>query len=90
MPRQLGAQYPRKPIMIEIIVKECCTTGVPDAKVTELTLFPTEKDIWGWDPFATHQGTFAQATFSNLQEMLLFEIDRLLKKEAKEAEKTVA
>lgn len=57
--------------------------------MTELTLFPTEKDLWTWDPLGK-EGQFSQATLSTLKEMQLFEIDRLLKKEAKEAEKIVA
>ena len=41
---------PLKTLMIEILVKEC-TASHSDAKVSELTLFPTEKDLWAWDPF---------------------------------------
>ena len=85
-------QISYKTLLIEILVKEC-TPGPSEAKVSELTLFPTEKDMWAWNPKSSTSLTTrskVQATFSGLSEMQLFEIDRLLKHEAKEAEKVIS
>ena len=60
-----------------------------NAKVSELTLFPTESDIWAWDPFkesagaANNSGKIDQTTYSSMKELYLFQIDKLLKQEAK-------
>ena len=66
-----------------------------NTKVSELTLFPTESDIWAWDPFKTNNekeiggansGKIDQTTYSSMKELYLFQIDKLLKQEANEAE----
>ena len=87
------AQVPQKTVLIEILVKEC-TQSVHDqanTKVSELTLFPTESDIWAWDPFKTNNeketagansGKIDQTTYSSMKELYLFQIDKLLKQEA--------
>ena len=84
-----GSQVPRKTLMIEIIIKEC-TPGQVSSKVSELTLFPTEQDLWAWDPYANGDRHEVQTTFSSLKEMQLFEIDRLLKQEARETERVIS
>lgn len=52
VPRQLSkrSQVPFKTLLIEILIKECTVTQA-ETKVGELTLFPTEKDLWAWEPF---------------------------------------
>ena len=80
---------PLKTLMIEIIIKEC-TPGQASSKVSELTLFPTEQDLWAWDPFAEGEQHEVQTTFTSLKEMQLFEIDRLLKEEARETERVIS
>ena len=79
-------KVPLKTLLIEILIKECSVTQI-ETKVAELTLFPTEKDLWPWEPFPNMKSI--QATYNDLKEMQLFEIDRLLKIEAKEAEKVI-
>ena len=76
-------------ILIEVLIKEC-TQSQKEAKVSELTLFPTEQDLWTWDPFSGESRLQIQASFNNLKEMQLFEIDRLLKEEARSAEKIIS
>ena len=73
-----------KSLLIEILVKEC-SVRTAETKVTELTLFPTEKDLFVPD-LLNGQRLTAQTSFVNLQELLLFEIDRLLKQATSEAE----
>ncbi len=78
---------PYKSLLTEILVKECAIR-TSTSKVSELTLFPTEKDLHSPEWLATH-GLSRQTSFVNIRELLLFEIDRLLKKETKEAEQRV-
>ena len=78
-----------------------CTQSVHDqanTRVSELTLFPTESDIWAWDPFKTNNekenagvnsGKIDQTTYSSMKELYLFQIDKLLKQEANEAEQVI-
>ena len=68
-----------------------------NTKVSELTLFPTESDIWAWDPFKTNSketagansGKIEQTTYSSMKELYLFQIDKLLKQEANKAEQVI-
>lgn len=57
VPQVISKEYPQKTLLIEILVKEC-TAATTDGKVTELTLFPTEKDLWTWDPLGI-EGQFS-------------------------------
>lgn len=82
--KKVATAVPQKTLMIEILIKECTPPTGSDSKVSELSLYPTEKDLWAWDP--TDGQLEVQATFNDVKEMQLFELDRLLKKEARDAE----
>lgn len=55
--------------MIEILVKECTPPAGIESKVSELSLYPTEKDLWAWDPAGESGQLEVQATFNDVKEM---------------------
>ena len=82
--------FSHKSLLIEILIKECTPAAQATSKISELTLFPTERDLWAWSPFGdSDDNERLQTSYTSLQEMLLFQIDTLLKREARQAEKFI-
>ena len=57
---------PLKTLLTEILIKEC--TVPQQTNLAELTLFPTEKDLWAWDPFQGEE-KHMQVTFRDAKEL---------------------
>ena len=66
-----------KTFRIEILIKEF--SQYQESKIGELTLFPTEIDLWLPQLLDSEQKT--QLTFANMRENLHYQVDSLLQDE---------
>ena len=61
-PTSTNEMFSHKSLLIEILVKECTPAAQATSKISELTLFPTEKDLWAWNPFGEDDDNERQQT----------------------------